>query len=509
MLSKRRTISILQVSCGLLALSISIPVSAQDAFNSCAEIGGSNVNVSNFTGSQTMQDCFAPELVPVLQGATNGTIGPQGDETIIQGVNTSLTGKKEDKVFHDGPLSEKDLKLRDSLIIPVACEEPNADGVFPPMPQTPALPSPDIGSQKVPSDPKIEKQAKRSFAEGATLARANKLALAGDKFDLAVTQAPDELQMRQLISAFLLKQAKTGGKRKMEDVSNLRRLAAFYDPSIANVSLLDECIAADGKRSSDVDYRASLARQFEDLGDFRLSVPEWRAVVKLQDSVSNHVCLISALTAAGCDREAIAELRRTVKLDWPENKKAEQSNCHSRLAEFFHKYSRYFAEHDALASSIVLLESAAMEARRAVVLNPADRRANRWLFQISLEAIAYCPKEVDNHMLLAACYLLRGDRRKAEYEYSECMQIDSSDPRMPIAHLALKSAAPGNSTLSPKEAVADSINNVEILIGRDPENIQLWRLLGRLYEKHQQPTKAKECFERATAIYWSAPPEAK
>ncbi len=457
----------------------------------------------NFTGTQTQQG--GSSRVPILQGFTNGTIGPAGgDATVI----TSTTGKKEDKIFHDGPLSEKDLKLRDSLIVPVACEEPSPDGVFPPMPQTPALPSPDIGSKMIAPEPQREKQAKRNFSEGASLTRSNKLAQAGDKFDLAISNSQDELHMRQLISAYLIKQARKGEKQKSEAILNLLRLAVFYDASQANISLLEEGITDDGKKPSDVDYRTTMAQQFENVDDYRLAVPEWRAIVKLKDTPSNHLSLISALTAAGSDREAIAELRRTVKMDWPENKKGEQSACHCRLAELFSKYSHYFSDRGALASSIVLLETAAMEARRAVILNPTDTRANRWLYHIALEAIAYCPKEIDNHLLLAACHLLRGDKQKAEYQYSECMQIDSSDARMPIAHLALKNASTRQSAASSKEAVAESINDVEVLIERDPENIQLWRLLGRLYEKHQQPAKAKECFERAHAIYWSASPEA-
>lgn len=74
----------------LAALSISMPVFAQDAFDSTAATGWLTNNTGNFTGSQTMQGGAA--AAPMLQGATNGTIGPQGaDASVIQGVNTGGT----------------------------------------------------------------------------------------------------------------------------------------------------------------------------------------------------------------------------------------------------------------------------------------------------------------------------------------------------------------------------------------------------------------------------------
>lgn len=69
-------------------LVVSSPALAQDAFNSTADTGNQTNNTGNFTGAQTQQGGNAS--APQLQGATNGTIGPQGgDATVIQGVNTA------------------------------------------------------------------------------------------------------------------------------------------------------------------------------------------------------------------------------------------------------------------------------------------------------------------------------------------------------------------------------------------------------------------------------------
>ncbi len=71
-------------------LAMSMPALAQDAFDSTADTGNQTNNTGNFTGAQTQQG--GSTSAPALQGATNGTIGPQGaDATVIQGVNTAGT----------------------------------------------------------------------------------------------------------------------------------------------------------------------------------------------------------------------------------------------------------------------------------------------------------------------------------------------------------------------------------------------------------------------------------
>lgn len=73
-----------------IVLSVASPALAQNALDSKAATGNQTNNTQNFTGAQAMQGGEAS--APRLQGATNGTIGPQGgDATIIQGVNTAGT----------------------------------------------------------------------------------------------------------------------------------------------------------------------------------------------------------------------------------------------------------------------------------------------------------------------------------------------------------------------------------------------------------------------------------
>jgi hypothetical protein len=83
------------VAAALLIGLTSAPANAQsfgDAFSSqgsMGEVQGGNNTYYN-TGAQTEQ--IQQGAAPILQGATNGTIGPQGgDATSIMGVNTAGT----------------------------------------------------------------------------------------------------------------------------------------------------------------------------------------------------------------------------------------------------------------------------------------------------------------------------------------------------------------------------------------------------------------------------------
>lgn len=76
-------------------VSSSTPAYAQsfgDAYSSQGDTGFQNNNSQKNTGSQTQQYNVGGGQAPQLQGATNGTVGPQGaDATVVMGVNTAGT----------------------------------------------------------------------------------------------------------------------------------------------------------------------------------------------------------------------------------------------------------------------------------------------------------------------------------------------------------------------------------------------------------------------------------
>ncbi len=70
---------------------LSVPAFAQDAFDSAGAGDDSNRSVGRNSGTQTITTDNNMQA-PQLQGATNGTVGPQGaDATVIAGVNTAGT----------------------------------------------------------------------------------------------------------------------------------------------------------------------------------------------------------------------------------------------------------------------------------------------------------------------------------------------------------------------------------------------------------------------------------
>ncbi len=76
-----------------ITTSTATPANAQsfgDAYSSQGDTGIQEQSSFNNTGSQTQQ--YNAGQSPMLQGATNGTVGPQGaDATVVMGVNTAGT----------------------------------------------------------------------------------------------------------------------------------------------------------------------------------------------------------------------------------------------------------------------------------------------------------------------------------------------------------------------------------------------------------------------------------
>ncbi len=89
----QRVFSFAATSAVLLALSIGTPVFAQasgDISSSSGDSGDFSAAPQGNTGTQTRHE--GDGGAAMLQGATNGTIGPQGgDATFITGVNTAGT----------------------------------------------------------------------------------------------------------------------------------------------------------------------------------------------------------------------------------------------------------------------------------------------------------------------------------------------------------------------------------------------------------------------------------
>ncbi|MFN8656358.1 MAG: hypothetical protein U0105_08475 [Candidatus Obscuribacterales bacterium] len=73
------------------ALVLGAPAMAQDVFGT-ADTGATGATNSSGNTTLTQTQMNGVQQAPELQGATNGTVGPQGDDaTVIMGVNTAGT----------------------------------------------------------------------------------------------------------------------------------------------------------------------------------------------------------------------------------------------------------------------------------------------------------------------------------------------------------------------------------------------------------------------------------
>jgi tetratricopeptide (TPR) repeat protein len=465
------------------SLTLALPGQAQDAFDSTADVGVTIRGTQSQTGGCDQFDSSAP---PGAYDAFDSTDEPA------------------EPTFADGTFTRNQFKLRRVLTPPVTCEEPEPPGMFPPLPQLPVLPIVDIENDDSSAlESSNRKVAESHFNTGKRFAKEAKLENAAEAFDQAIEFATDEMQMRQAVAEQLTKLAEhKGSARKRELRANLLRLAVFFNPLNLGVrEQLAQCLKDAGYDPSDAEYRVTVAEQLEGLGSYRLAVAEWLAVIKLRHSYSDHARLAGALSASGHDREAVAELRRSVASHWPEAVRALRSECHLKLAEIFFKQSHEFQNCGGDATRISLLENASMDARRAVILNPRNKSATKLFLRISMEALSLRPDEIDNHMMIAGAYLLNGDLRAADAEYKTCTTIDYQDLRLPVARIVHKCVS-GNPLLIVNGGVADGITRVKEVLDMDPQNEQLWRFLGRLYAQSSDSVNAQACFKEAHNLYW-------
>jgi tetratricopeptide (TPR) repeat protein len=459
---------------------------AQDAFDTTATV----IRGTYVSGTRTTSGCDAfDSSVPAGTYDAFDTTEPE----------------PEAQSFEDGTFTENQYKLRRVLIPPVACEEPEPPGMFPLLPQCPVLPIVDIeNDESGASNSRDKKEASARFDAGKKFAKDGKLQNAAEEFDQAIEFATDEMQMRQAVADHLTKlSAHNDSRRKREFQTNLLRLAVFFNPLNLGVrEKLGQCLKVAGYDPSDAEYRVSLAEQLEGLGSYRLAVAEWYAVIKLRHSYSDHARLAGALSAAGHDREAVSELRRAVASHWPEAVRSARSECHLKLAEIFYKQSHEFEKSGGDATRIALLENGLMDARRAVILNPRNKAATKLFLSVSKEALSLRPDEIDNHMMLAGAYMLKGDLRAADREYKTCNSIDNLDPRLPVAKIVHKCVS-GNPSLIVNGGVADGVARVKEILETEPKNVQLWRFLGRLYAQSSDTEQAQACFKEAHDLYFS------
>ena len=289
---------------------------------------------------------------------------------------------------------------------------------------------------------------------------------------------------------------------KLEEQANCLRLALFFNHLDQTLETsLDNCLKANGADPSDMTLRHSIEEQLEELGDLRLASIELRAICKREHTLTNQLKLCEMLADSGSDREALYLLQRLLKGDWHDRNKLTEARCHLALAKLFSKYSRTYNDRGAHASSISIFENALIESRIAVILNPRNKEAQKLFIELSKKAVELASDEASNHFLLAAAYLISGDSSKANSQYAICRALEPSDERLAQAKVVMEIISrDGSSLLNGK--IGNSISKVQDMLDADPENAQLWKFLGRLFDQSADSERAQACYKRANNIFY-------
>ena len=319
--------------------------------------------------------------------------------------------------------------------------------------------------------------------------------------ELAVEQDPYDSRWRTNLSAAHLEHGKhLAGKGRSDLAAASFRRAMFVDPANAAADAeLDKLLARLKKNPNDYNYRRSLAEDADVSGQYDTSIVEWRKCIKMTNDPLSHANLGRVLLKAGKPVDGFKELRNSVGMsDWRTEQRNELATCHRQLGDILKDYAIKAKEQGNGTKGMKRLANAAIEYRRAVQLNPSDASATQGLIEVAQMAVSIRPS-FDNHLMLGGAYLLGGKFPNAQQEYKECFKLAPQDSRLGPARTAYHQAV-ARSPISSPEQVADSAATIKKQIDADPENAQLWYILGRLREHQVEYEKAKKCYEKAVAI---------
>src|SRR5262249_54744957 len=150
------------------------------------------------------------------------------------------------------------------------------------------------------------------------------------------------------------------------------------------------------------------------------------------------------------------------------------------------------------AESMKRLLNAGIEYRRAATLNPNNMDASRSLVEVARNAVGINPS-FDNYLTLAAGYQLVGDFERAKMAYENARRSNPTSSALPVARKSFFLAVL-KSPLTPPVLMAETTQKVQEAVSRDPQDAELWYLLGRGKEAQQDTEAAMEAYKKAAAI---------
>jgi tetratricopeptide (TPR) repeat protein len=281
------------------------------------------------------------------------------------------------------------------------------------------------------------------------------------------------------------------------------RGALFVDPDNAPADEgLDKCYERTygADKALNVQFRRSMAEDFETKGQYEDAIVEYRKVLKMNDSGKSHADLGYVLIKAGKPVDGYQELRIAVQKTetWSNNEVTELAAVHRKLAEILTDYAYKARDRGQGTKGMQRLANAAVEYKRAVTLNPADAQAIAGFIEVVRECCTI-QRSFDNYLMLGGAYLLGHDFAHAKMCYEQAYKIDPRRPELAQARVAYHQAVARWPNAS-EELVAESVGKVQQFLANDPDNPRWWYILGRLQQHQGNVPGALESYRKAEKI---------
>lgn len=319
--------------------------------------------------------------------------------------------------------------------------------------------------------------------------------------EIALEGDPENITFKKNLSGCYLRYGDVlRGKNNLPGAIENYRLALFIDPANNPAdSYLDYCLSKLGRNPLDAAYRLDLAQKAEvTAGHFADAVVEYRKLVKISDSGINRYRLGRCLLKGGKIIEGYDECIIALRRDWPKDESTVLAECHTLLGDTLKEFAYKAKSYTDKSVFPRRLNNAAMEYRRAVTINPSNADAIRGLCEVGREACALNPS-FKNELLLGSGYLLGGDYDHAKLCYEKAWRADPTNPDLQKARIAFHQAVVESPLASPLR-VAETVQKVEELVKLNPNDAQLFYILGIGRDRQGDRAGAIDALNRAVAI---------
>ncbi len=296
-------------------------------------------------------------------------------------------------------------------------------------------------------------------------------------------------------------------KRSWQPAIHMFHMAIYVDPNnIAAIDCLETCIKATGKDPTVADVRRKLADEYDTSGNYPEAIAEYRTLVRMLDSGKAHADLGYVLLKQGESVPARAvegfdELKIAVGKDWPKDQQVDLGRVHAKLGDTLKDLALKAKADGRTQTALKRFDIAAVEYRRAATLMNGSGNFDgvRGLIEVSREAVSINPRSFDDHLMLGGAYQLSGDFERAKKEYETCWQLSPGNPKLVAARTSYHLSVVTNSASTPMQ-VAYSVQKVEELLKKNPNDAELLYIYGRGKDRLDDHATAMQAYQAAAQV---------